>query len=181
MTRKQSISERIGQPDSPQQEIRILETGHVPFNKRSWEVHECRAIVRVVDYDGSKPGAPAWTNITLTELESYESGREIERNISVDLNAETRGAVLTMLDRGRSAALEGIVREMIYGDGTDACLQRVIDLCNAARERFSIERESAWAPGEAEAIVGALEPGIKALAAAAWAKHPNNPANKEGR
>lgn len=38
-------------------------------------------------------------------------------------------------------ALEGIVREMIFGDGTDACLQRTIDLCVEAQKRFGIERE----------------------------------------
>jgi hypothetical protein len=37
-------------------------------------------------------------------------------------------------------ALESIVREMIFGDGTDACLQRTIDLCNEARAKFGIER-----------------------------------------
>jgi hypothetical protein len=46
-------------------------------------------------------------------------------------------------DQGEREALEGIVREMIFGDGTDACLQRVIDLCNEARERFQIERVAA--------------------------------------
>ena len=37
-------------------------------------------------------------------------------------------------------ALTAIVREMIYGDGTDASLQRVIDLCNEAKREFNIER-----------------------------------------
>lgn len=34
-----------------------------------------------------------------------------------------------------------------------------------------------FAPGEAEAIVAALEPGIKSLAAKVWAEHPRNPIN----
>lgn len=37
-------------------------------------------------------------------------------------------------------ALTKIVRERIFGDGTAACEQRVIDLCNAARAKFGIER-----------------------------------------
>lgn len=40
-------------------------------------------------------------------------------------------------------ALETIVREMIYGEGTDASLQRVIDLCNEARDDFNIGRKEA--------------------------------------
>lgn len=47
------------------------------------------------------------------------------------------------LEEGRAPqaeALNGIVREMIFGEGTDASLQRVIDLCNEARSRFQIER-----------------------------------------
>jgi hypothetical protein len=38
--------------------------------------------------------------------------------------------------------LTGIVREMIFGDGTDASFQRTIDLCLAAQKRFGIEREA---------------------------------------
>jgi hypothetical protein len=41
----------------------------------------------------------------------------------------------------RSDALTAIVRELIFGDGTVASLQRTLDLCNAARDRFGIERE----------------------------------------
>lgn len=37
-------------------------------------------------------------------------------------------------------ALAGIVRELIFGDGTDASLQRTIDLCIAAQKRFDIKR-----------------------------------------
>lgn len=36
--------------------------------------------------------------------------------------------------------LARIVRETIFGDGTDASLQRTIDLCNEARKQFGIER-----------------------------------------
>lgn len=35
-----------------------------------------------------------------------------------------------------------------------------------------------FAPGEAEAIVAAVEPGIKRMARKLWAEHPNNPANR---
>jgi hypothetical protein len=35
-----------------------------------------------------------------------------------------------------------------------------------------------FAPGEAEAIVRTLEPLIREAAKKAWARHPNNPANK---
>lgn len=37
----------------------------------------------------------------------------------------------------------------------------------------------AWEPGEAEAIVRALEPQIRRVAAEAWAKHPRNPVNMD--
>ena len=36
--------------------------------------------------------------------------------------------------------LKAIVRETIFGDGTDDSHQRTIDLCNEARTRFGIER-----------------------------------------
>lgn len=41
---------------------------------------------------------------------------------------------------GTEPDLVAIVREMIFGEGTDASLQRVIDLCNEARVRHGIER-----------------------------------------
>lgn len=37
-------------------------------------------------------------------------------------------------------ALDAIVREQIYGDGTAACHQRVIDLCLSAERQFGIKR-----------------------------------------
>jgi hypothetical protein len=40
----------------------------------------------------------------------------------------------------KADALDEIVREVLFGDGTDASLQAAIDLCNAARDRFGIER-----------------------------------------
>jgi hypothetical protein len=39
-----------------------------------------------------------------------------------------------------SEDLAAIVREVVFGDGTDASLQRTIDLCREARDRYSIER-----------------------------------------
>lgn len=54
----------------------------------------------------------------------------------------------------KAEALDSIVREMIFGDGDDASLQRVIDLCNSAKDRFGIERRG---PSPAEAIAGMEE------------------------
>lgn len=65
-------------------------------------------------------------------------------------NPEMAGWPVTRADDGcgefvpgdaAEKAVTGIVREMIYGDGTDASLQRTIDLCNRARDRFNITRE----------------------------------------
>ena len=48
-----------------------------------------------------------------------------------------------LANRPEREALVAVVREMIFGEGTDASLQRVIDLCNEAKRRFGIERPSA--------------------------------------
>jgi hypothetical protein len=37
-------------------------------------------------------------------------------------------------------ALTGVVRELVFGDGTESSLQRAIGLCVAAQRRFGIER-----------------------------------------
>lgn len=39
------------------------------------------------------------------------------------------------------ADLVAIVREMIFGEGTDASVQRALDLCNEAKTRHGIEPE----------------------------------------
>ena len=72
--------------------------GHVPYNKRRWEVHSCLGRLTVEDYDGSKPVNPGgWTSITLEEHENYESGRSVSRTISFILHADERKALIQML------------------------------------------------------------------------------------
>ena len=93
----------------------------VSYNGRIWDrgQHEGRGEDRLL-YDPS--GTTACAQPVLPALE-----------------AEAVARALHPIAKGH-AALTGIVREMIYGDGTDASLQRVIDLCNEARSTFSIER-----------------------------------------
>ena len=99
--RKNETVERKQSVDGKAHEIRIDQTGYVPFNKRSWEVHpNTRAILRVKDYDGSLKANPkAWTNIELTEVLHYDSGKIVERTISLVIDGEQRESLIKMLSR----------------------------------------------------------------------------------
>lgn len=98
--RKQELAARKQGPDGRRHDITIFESGHTPSNKRSWEVHECNARLIVADYDGSLAANPnAWTEITLEEYESYESGRSTTRSISMTLKGDLRQSLIDMLRR----------------------------------------------------------------------------------
>lgn len=100
MERKQELQKRNQSKDGRRHDIDILEINHVPYNKHSWKVHTCSAVLHVADYDGSLAvNRDAWTEITLSEFEGYESGRQVERNISITLKGEMRDALIRMLSR----------------------------------------------------------------------------------
>lgn len=169
--------------------------GHVPFNKRRYDIKRSTAELTIVDCPTGPSDGEPWMEINLCETtQTTEGGPFQSRTISTHLHGEDRVALLKMIApkpifdietfrevsrtareledaimaettkagvaierlaagniasvvrgvaEGERAALTEIVREMIFGEGTDASLQRVIDLCNEARDAFGIERPAA--------------------------------------
>jgi hypothetical protein len=98
--RKIEIAKNHQSPDGRRRDIEFFESGHTPYNKRTFEVHECNARLSVEDYDGSLERNPnPWTQITLSEYETYESGKSVSRNISMTLNADMRKTLINLLSR----------------------------------------------------------------------------------
>jgi hypothetical protein len=88
-------------PEGRMREQEFVCENHLPYNKHYWQVHKAQSVLRVSDYDGTKPNNsnPAWTCFVLEETEHYESGRVQTRTISVTLTDESRKALLDMLSR----------------------------------------------------------------------------------
>jgi hypothetical protein len=98
--RKQEIAAHKQSADGRRHDLDIFESGHVPSNKRSWEVHQCNARLRVADYDGTlEVNREPWTEITIEEYETYESGRSVTRSISITLKDDMRRTLIDMLSR----------------------------------------------------------------------------------
>lgn len=71
---------------------------HVPFNKKRWEVNDCSATLKVVDYDGKSASNPkAWLDIQLDETQVYENGRSQTRTITFCLDGDGRRQLIEML------------------------------------------------------------------------------------
>lgn len=72
--------------------------GHVPFNKRRWEVEKSTASLAVVDCADGGMNKEGWLEIELTECtQAKENGPFQTRTISVYLHGDDRKALLAML------------------------------------------------------------------------------------
>lgn len=78
---------------------------------------------------------PTWRAVMPILIEGIRNGTPTGQS-----TAQAELTRLAQLTDELSASLTAIVREQIFGDGTAACQQRVIDLCIAAQQRFGIER-----------------------------------------
>lgn len=59
---------------------------HVPYNKRSYEVEECRARLEIYGYDGSKTVNPeGWLQLTASTFNKDKRGTFRENTISLTM------------------------------------------------------------------------------------------------
>jgi hypothetical protein len=94
------IAKNSQSADGRRRDLEFFETNHIPSNKRAWEVHKCNARLAVADYDGTlAANRKPWTEITVEEYETYESGKSTTRSVTFYLHEDNRQALIDMLSR----------------------------------------------------------------------------------
>lgn len=77
-------------------EFKASDTAHTPYNKRRGQV-QSSATMRVQHFTGNKNNPDGWLSVNISELVRHDSGRSVERVISMTLDNAARKALVMFL------------------------------------------------------------------------------------